>query len=476
MGYKTIIGLEIHVELMTKTKIFCSCINAFGGDANTHCCPVCLGLPGSIPKLNKAVLEYGIRAGIAFNCQIADNVKMDKKHYFYPDLVKGYQTSQDDRPLCRDGYVEIENEAGSKKIGLQRIHIEEDTGKSIHTEGGDTLIDYNRAGVPLIEIVTKPDINTSEEARMFLENLRNTLKYIEVSDCKMEEGSLRCDVNINVIDTETGNKTNITELKNLNSFKAVVNAIEYEEKRHIDYLERGENTIKETRRWNELENKTLVMRGKGGTENYRYSVDVDVLPVKIDRDWIEEIKNNLPELPHHKKERFIKEYDLPEYDAGVLTQSKEIAQFYEETNRYAKDPKQVSNWIMGDVLRRLNDEELEVEDLKFKPKDLADLIGFINNGKISNNMGKKVLRDMFETGEKPEEIIKKKGLIQISDEGELKGIVEKVLGENQQSIIDYKNGKDRALGFLIGQVMKATRGKANPQMVNEMVKEMIERR
>jgi aspartyl-tRNA(Asn)/glutamyl-tRNA(Gln) amidotransferase subunit B len=476
MGYKTIIGLEIHVELMTKTKIFCSCINAFGGDANTHCCPVCLGLPGSIPKLNKVVLEYGIRAGIAFNCQIADNVKMDKKHYFYPDLVKGYQTSQDDRPLCRDGYVEIENEAGSKKIGLQRIHIEEDTGKSIHTEGGDTLIDYNRAGVPLIEIVTKPDINTSEEARMFLENLRNTLKYIEVSDCKMEEGSLRCDVNINVIDTETGNKTNITELKNLNSFKAVVNAIEYEEKRHIDYLERGENTIKETRRWNELENKTLVMRGKGGTENYRYSVDVDVLPVKIDRDWIEEIKNNLPELPHHKKERFIKEYDLPEYDAGVLTQSKEIAQFYEETNRYAKDPKQVSNWIMGDVLRRLNDEELEVEDLKFKPKDLADLIGFINNGKISNNMGKKVLRDMFETGEKPEEIIKKKGLIQISDEGELKGIVEKVLDENQQSIIDYKNGKDRALGFLIGQVMKATRGKANPQMVNEMVKEMIERR
>ncbi len=476
MGYKTIIGLEIHVELMTKTKIFCSCINAFGGDANTHCCPVCLGLPGSIPKLNKVVLEYGIRAGIAFNCQIADNVKMDKKHYFYPDLVKGYQTSQDDRPLCRDGYVEIENEAGSKKIGLQRIHIEEDTGKSIHTEGGDTLIDYNRAGVPLIEIVTKPDINTSEEARMFLENLRNTLKYIEVSDCKMEEGSLRCDVNINVIDTETGNKTNITELKNLNSFKAVVNAIEYEEKRHIDYLERGENTIKETRRWNELENKTLVMRGKGGTENYRYSVDVDVLPVKIDRDWIEEIKNNLPELPHHKKERFIKEYDLPEYDAGVLTQSKEIAQFYEETNRYAKDPKQVSNWIMGDVLRRLNDEELEVEDLKFKPKDLADLIGFINNGKISNNIGKKVLRDMFETGEKPEEIIKKKGLIQISDEGELKGIVEKVLDENQQSIIDYKNGKDRALGFLIGQVMKATRGKANPQMVNEMVKEMIERR
>ncbi|HSH35327.1 Asp-tRNA(Asn)/Glu-tRNA(Gln) amidotransferase subunit GatB, partial [Schnuerera sp.] len=442
----------------------------------THCCPVCLGLPGSIPRLNKRVLEYGIRAGIAFDCKIANNVKMDKKHYFYPDLVKGYQTSQDDKPLCEDGYVKIETENGTKNVGLIRIHIEEDTGKSLHTEGGDTLLDYNRAGVPLIEIVTAPDMNTSEEARLFLESLRNTLKYIEVSDCKMEEGSLRCDVNINVVDDETGNKTNITELKNLNSFKSVVNAIDYEVERHISHLEKGENTVKETRRWNELENKTVVMRDKGGTENYRYSVDVDVLPVEIEKDWIEEIRNNLPELPHHKKERFIKEYDLPEYDAGVLTQSKEIAQFYEETNKYAKDPKQVSNWIMGDVLRRLNDEELEIEDLKFGPKDLADLIEFIKDGKISNNIGKKVLRDMFETGEKPEKIIKKKGLIQISDEGELEGIIEKVLDENQQSIIDYNNGKDRALGFLIGQVMKATRGKANPQLVNKMVKEMIKSR
>ncbi|MCF6465407.1 Asp-tRNA(Asn)/Glu-tRNA(Gln) amidotransferase subunit GatB [Clostridium sp. Cult2] len=476
MAYKTIIGLEIHVELMTKTKIFCSCTNAFGGDANTHCCPVCLGLPGALPVLNKSVLEYGIKAGIAFNSKIATKTKMDRKNYFYPDLVKGFQISQDDIPLCEGGYVEIEMETGTKKIKLIRIHIEEDTGKSIHTEEGDSLLDYNRAGVPLIEIVTAPDMNTPEEARLFLEKLKSTLKYIEVSDCKMEEGSLRCDININVVDLETGKRTNITELKNLNSFRSAVKAMEYEEKRHISLLKEEKDTERETRRWDEVRNETIVMREKGEVADYRYAVDGDIAPIEIEQDWIEEIRDNLPELPHHKKERFIKEYDLPEYDAGVLTQSREIAQFYEETNKYAKDPKQVSNWIMGDVLRRLNDEEMEIEDLKFHPKDLADLIGFIDDGKISNNIGKKVLRDMFETGERPEEIIKKKGLIQISDEGELIGIIEKVLDENQQSIIDYKNGKDRALGFLIGQVMKATRGKANPQMVNKMVTEMIENR
>lgn len=474
MLYKTIIGLEIHVELMTKTKIFCSCINEFGGDANTHCCPVCLGLPGALPVLNKSVLEYGIKAGIAFNSKIANSTKMDKKHYFYPDLVKGFQSSQDDIPLCEGGYIEIESEDGPKKVRLTRIHIEEDTGKSVHTETGDSLLDYNRAGVPLIEIVTEPDMNTPEEARLFLEKLRATLKYIDVSDCKMEEGSLRCDININVVDTETGNRTDIVELKNLNSFRAAVRAMEYEEKRHIDLLKRGENTTRETRRWDELQNETIVMREKGEVADYRYSVDGDIAPIEIDDKWINEIRNSLPELPHDKKERFMKEYDIPEYDAGVLTQFKDVAYFYEETVKFSKDPKQVSNWIMGDVLRRLNDEELEIEDLKFKPKDLAHLIKFINDGKISNNIGKRVLRDMFETGKKPEEIIKEQGLIQISDEGELTGIVEKILSENEQSVIDYKNGKDRALGFLVGQVMKATRGKANPQMVNKMVKGMLD--
>ena len=474
MAYKTIVGLEIHVELMTKTKLFCSCKNEFGGEANTHCCPICLGLPGAMPKLNKGALEYAIKAGLAFNCQIAHRLKMDRKHYFYPDLTKGYQISQDDNPLCANGYLIIEGEEGPKKIGIQRIHLEEDTGKSIHTEAGDTLVDYNRAGVPLIEIVTAPDINSGEEARMFLENLKNTLKYIEVSDCKMEEGSLRCDVNINVVDTETGKKTNITEIKNLNSFKAVATAIEYEEKRHISLLEEGKNTDKETRRWNDVENVTIIMRQKGGTDNYRYAVDVDILPVAIDREWIDDIKANLPELPQDKKERFMRDYDLPAYDAGVLTQSKELSIFFEETVKLCDDPKQVSNWVMGDVLRGLNDKAIEVGDLKFGPEDLAALLKLIKEDKISNNVGKKVLREMFETGKKPEDIVKEKGLIQISDEDELKKIVAQVLEENEQSVIDYKNGKDRALGFIIGQVMKATRGKANPQIVNKLVLEAIE--
>ncbi|MBW4827598.1 MAG: Asp-tRNA(Asn)/Glu-tRNA(Gln) amidotransferase subunit GatB [Clostridiaceae bacterium] len=474
MAYKTIIGLEIHSELMTNSKIFCNCTTEFGGDVNTHCCPVCLGLPGALPVINKKVVEYGIKAGLAFNSKIARETKMDRKNYFYPDLVKGYQISQDDIPLCSGGFVEIEKKDGPKKIRIRRIHIEEDTGKSLHSEDGGSLLDYNRSGVPLIEIVTEPDMNSPEEAKEFLEKLKATLEYIEVSDVKMEEGSLRCDVNINVVDEDTGKKTSISELKNLNSFRAVVKALEYEEKRHISLLKEGKENLKETRRWDEVNNETIVMRIKEGAADYRYFPEPDLIKLEIEEEWIEDIKSNLPELPHDKKERFMKEYDLPEYDAGVLTQSKALAAFYEETVEYSKDPKQVSNWVMGDVLRRINDEELGIKDLKFTPKDLGDLLELIEEGKISNNIGKKVLRDMFDTGKSPNKIVKEKGLIQISDEGALKEIVEKVIEKNEQSVIDYKDGKDRALGFLVGQVMKETRGKANPQLANKLILEIID--
>lgn len=476
LTYKTIIGLEIHNELMTDTKMFCSCVNEFGGEPNTHCCPVCIGLPGALPVVNKRAVEYAIKAGIAFNSKIRTNTRMDRKNYYYPDLVKGYQISQDDLPLCEGGYIEIELENGTKKIYLERIHIEEDTGKLTHTTDGDTLIDFNRAGVPLIEIVTKPEMNAPEEARLFLEKLRDTLKYIGVSDGKMEEGTLRCDVNINVVDEETGQKTNITEIKNLNSFRAAAKAAEYEEKRHSSLLKEGKNTVKETRRWDEVKGETITMRQKGGVADYRYAADGDIAPIKIEEKWIEEIKANLPELPHDKKERFIKEYELSPYDAGVLTASRDLALFFEETVKHNKDIQLVSNWIMGDVLRRLNEEEMEIQDAPITSESLSNLINLVKAGKINNNTGKKVLREMFDTGKDPNTIVKEKGLIQISDEGELKEIVEKVLDDNEQSIIDYKNGKDRAIGFLVGQVMKASRGKANPQMVNKMIVDLIKTR
>ena len=476
MAYKTIIGLEIHNELLTNTKIFCNCVNKFGGEPNTHCCPVCIGLPGALPVLNKKVVEYAIKAGVAFNSEIRSNTKMDRKNYFYADLPKGYQISQDDLPICEGGYIEIELENESKKIHLERIHMEEDTGKLTHTDASETLIDFNRAGVPLIEIVTKPEISTPKEAQLFLEKLRSILKYIGVSDGKMEEGTLRCDVNINVMNEETGEKTSITEIKNLNSFRAAVKASEYEEKRHISLLKEGKDTVKDTRRWDEVKGETISMREKGGVADFRYAGDGDFAPIKIEEDWIKEITDNLPELPHHKKERFIKEYELSNYDAGVLTASRDLAIFFEETIKYNNDVNLVSNWIMGDVLRRLNEEEIEIQDAPIKAKDLSDLINLVKSGKINNNTGKKVLREMFDTGKNPNTIVKEKGLIQISDEGALKEMVEKVLDDNEQSIIDYKDGKDRALGFLVGQVMKASRGKANPQMVNKMIVDLIKDR
>ncbi|MGO1529227.1 MAG: Asp-tRNA(Asn)/Glu-tRNA(Gln) amidotransferase subunit GatB [Senegalia sp. (in: firmicutes)] len=473
MGYKTIIGLEIHSELSTDSKIFCGCITKYGGDPNTHCCPTCLGLPGSLPVLNKKAVEYGIKAGLSFNSKIAKDTKMDRKNYYYPDLVKGYQISQYDKPLCEGGYIEVDSENDKKKINLTRIHIEEDTGKSIHSKDGGTLLDYNRAGVPLIEIVSEPDMNSAEEAKQFLEKLKSVLQYIEVSDCKMEEGSLRCDVNINIVDKDSNTRTNISEIKNLNSFKAAVKAIEFEGKRHIALLKEGKNTIHETRRWDDLKNETISMRSKEDASDYRYFPEPDIVDLEISSEWVEEIKKNLPELPEDKMNRFIKEYDIPLYDAEVLTASKSLAKFYEDTVASSIDPKIASNLIMGDILRRLKDEDMEIENMRFSALELAELIKLIDSGKISNKVGKKVLREMFEEGKNPQEIVKEKGLIQINDESEIEKMVDSVLDDNPESIEDFKNGKDRALGFLVGQVMKKSRGKANPGLVNKLISQKI---
>ncbi|MGM0396916.1 MAG: Asp-tRNA(Asn)/Glu-tRNA(Gln) amidotransferase subunit GatB [Bacillota bacterium] len=476
MSMKILIGLEIHVELSTDKKMFCNCKNQYGADANSQVCPVCLGLPGALPVLDKQAVEYSIRTGLAFESHVADEIRMDRKNYFYPDLTKGYQISQADHPLCTGGFLEIEPESGPKKITLDRVHIEEDTGKQLHTEEGTSLLDFNRSGVPLVEIVSNPDISSAEEAKLFLEKLRSTLRYIGVSDVRMEEGSLRCDVNINVVDDEKKIKSHITEVKNLNSFRSAVKAIEYEEKRHRVLLEKGENTQNETRRWDEVAGETILMRRKFGASDYRFAHEADITPVKIEREWLEEIKSSLPELPHAKKMRFMEEHGLSEYDAGVLTQSQELAHFFEETLEHVKDAKLLSNWMMGDVLRRLKDEEEDFGELPISSTDLGELINLVKDGKINNNTGKKVLREMFETGKSPGDIVKEKGLVQISDEGELQKIVMETLDANPQSIEDFKNGKDRAVGFLVGQIMKATKGKANPQLVNKLLLEKIKER
>ena len=472
--YEVIIGLEVHAELSTKTKIFCSCPTAFGAAPNTHTCPICMAMPGTLPVLNEKVVEYAVKAGLATNCEISRNSKNDRKNYFYPDLPKSYQISQFDKPLCEHGYVEIEINGEKKKIRLTRIHIEEDAGKLNHDGfGGGSLVDLNRAGVPLIEIVSEPDLRSAEEVEQYLRKLKSILEYIEVSDCKMQEGSLRADVNVSVRkkgETKLGTRT---EMKNMNSFRSIVRAIEYEVDRQIDVIENGGKIDQETLRWDDVSGKTFPMRDKEDAQDYRYFPDPDLVAIKLSEEYIENIKNSLPELPESRKERYLQEYKLSEKDAKLITASKYLSDLFEEAVKVCNNPKAVNNWIISDISRILNETEMEPIQIPFDAKQLGKLVVLIDKGTISSSIGKKVLVELFENPRDPEDIIKEKGWIQISDEGAIKEVVLKILENNPQSIADYKGGKDKALGFLVGQAMKETKGKANPQMLNKMFLEEL---
>ena len=474
--YEVIIGLEVHAELSTKTKIFCSCPTEFGAAPNTHVCPICMAMPGTLPVLNEKVVEYAVKAGLATNCEISRDSKNDRKNYFYPDLPKAYQISQYDKPLCEHGYVEIDTEEGKKKIRLTRIHIEEDAGKLNHDEfSGGSLVDLNRAGVPLIEIVSEPDIRSSEEAESYLRKLKSILEYIEVSDCKMQEGSLRADVNVSVRkkgDTKLGTRT---EMKNMNSFRSITRAIEYEIDRQIDVIEDGGKVEQETLRWDEVSGKTFSMRDKEDAQDYRYFPDPDLVAIKLSEEYIENIKKTLPELPESRKQRYLEEYKLSEKDANIITASKYLSDLFEGATKICNNPKAVNNWIISDISRILNETEIEPIEIPFDSKQLAKLIILIDKGTISSKLAKKVLVEMFEHPRDPEDIIDEKGWVQISDEGAIKDVVLKILEANPQSVSDYKGGKDKALGYLVGQAMKETRGKANPQMLNKMFLEELKK-
>ena len=467
--YEVVMGLEVHAELATKTKIFCSCPTKFGAAPNTQVCPVCMAMPGTLPTLNEKVVEYAVKAGLATNCEISKDSKNDRKNYFYPDLPKAYQISQFDKPLCNHGYVEIEDDEGNKKkVRLLRIHIEEDAGKLNHDEfAGGSLVDLNRAGVPLIEMVSEPDLRSSGEAERYLRKLKSILEYIEVSDCKMQEGSLRADVNVSVHKPGEPLGTR-TEMKNMNSFRSIVRGIEYEIERQIDVIEDGGVVEQETLRWDDVSGKTFPMRDKEDAQDYRYFPDPDLVAIKLSDEYIENIKKTLPELPESRKERYLTEYGLSEKDANIITSSKYLSDLFEQASKICNNPKAVNNWIISDISRILNETEMEPIQIPFDSKQLAKLVMLIDKGTISSSIAKKVLVEMFEHPRDPEDIIDEKGWVQISDENAIKEVVLKILENNPQSILDYKAGKQKALGFLVGQAMKETRGKANPQMLNKM--------
>ncbi len=473
--YETVIGLEVHVELATKTKIFCGCSTAFGGAPNTHTCPVCTGMPGSLPVLNKQVLEYAIAVGLATNCEITRYGKFDRKNYFYPDNPQNYQISQLYLPICRKGGVEIATKDGrTKTVGIHEIHMEEDAGKLIHDEWEDcSLVDYNRSGVPLIEIVSEPDMRSAEEVIAYLEKLRLIIQYLGASDCKLQEGSMRADVNLSVREVGAKEFGTRTEMKNLNSFKAIARAIEGERERQIDLLEEGRQVVQETRRWDDAKGESYAMRSKEDAQDYRYFPDPDLTPIVVSDEMLEEIRAKQPEFRTEKMLRYKEEFDLPDYDIDIITGAKPMADLFEATVAICRQPKQVSNWLMGETMRLMKEQEMDAEDLRFSPEHLAGLIALVDSKAINSSVAKEVFQAMFEEDVEPEQYVEQKGLKTVNDEGALRKTIEEVIAGNPQSVEDYHKGKEKAIGFLVGQTMKAMKGKADPGMVNRILKELL---
>lgn len=472
--YETVIGLEVHVELATKTKIFCACSTEFGGEPNTHTCPVCTGMPGSLPVLNKKVVELALAVGLAANCQIHQNCKFDRKNYFYPDNPQNYQISQLYLPICHDGWLEIETEAGKKKVRIHEIHMEEDAGKLIHDEWDDcSYVDYNRSGVPLIEIVSEPDMRSAEEVIAYLEKLRMMIQYLGASDCKLQEGSMRADVNLSVREVGSDTFGTRTEMKNLNSFKAIARAIEGEKARQIEWIEDGKQVVQETRRWDDNKETSYPMRSKEDAKDYRYFPDPDLMPIAISDEWIEGIKAAQPELQPEKQKRYQEEYQLSEYDAKIITGSKRMADLFEETTALCNLPKKAANWLMGENFRLLKERGIEAEDVSYSAENLNKLIQLTEGGKITGTVAKTVFEHVFDEDIDPEQYVKENGLMAVSDTGAIQKLAEEVLAENPKTVEEYKGGKEKVLGFLIGQVMKKTQGKANPGVISKMLKEML---
>ena len=474
MTYEPVIGLEVHAQLLTKSKIFCSCSTQFGADPNTHTCPVCMGMPGVLPVLNKKVVEYTMKMALATNCKINESCNFARKNYFYPDLPKGYQISQYAQPLSENGYVDIELDGGKKRMGITRIHMEEDAGKLLHDEHlPSSYVDLNRTGVPLIEIVSEPDMRSAEEAAAYLRRIHEILVYLEICDGNMEEGSFRCDANVSLRPRGAAAFGIRTELKNMNSFRNVQRAVEYEIKRQQYILENGQEVIQETRLWDDSQGVTQSMRGKEEAHDYRYFPDPDLVPIVIDHAWMAEVRISLPELPLEKRKRFIGDYQIPPYDAGVLTSSRALADYFEEVAKISGKPKVASNWVMGDVLRFLNEEKRDIRECPILPKSLAEMILLIEEGTISGKMAKDIIVEMYGTGKPPKMIIEERGMVQITDEDALLKTIAEVIAANPAQLEQYRGGKEKLFGYFVGQVMKATQGKANPQLINELLKKML---